>query len=137
MLLRLVLLFTLGALLGGCETLRNTTVASDFDDRSTAYQKVIRWDGLGGTAVLFAAEEVREQFAEKVVAAQGVRVTDYRISRVECKPDQGVATVVMEIDYYREPSITVRTVEDVQQWRYGQENGKKGWRLQSVPPEFP
>lgn len=137
MLLRILLLLSLVALAGGCATVRNKTVASNFDDRSTAYQRVIRWEGLGGSALLFAAESVRGQFAEKAAAAKGVRVTDYRVQRVECNPDQGTATVVIAIDYYREPSVTVGTVEDVQQWRYGEENGKKGWRLVSVPPDFP
>jgi len=44
--------------------------------------------------------------------------------------------VIADIDYFVAPSITVKTVQDIQKWEYVEENGKKSWRLVSLLPEF-
>jgi hypothetical protein len=42
----------------------------------------------------------------------------------------------VEIDYYRPPSITVKTLVDNQEWSYeGPEEGRV-WRLKTLLPEF-
>ena len=56
---------------------------------------------------------------------------------MECIPEKGEATVILEIDYYREPSITMKTVEDKQEWQYLGDEDNKRWWLMTLPPDFP
>jgi len=140
MLLRIMLLLSVSviiALTGGCETIQKTVVASDFEQSSKTYNKMIRWNELEKADVVFPPPDRREEFKEKVKAAKGVKVTDFRIKNLECNPETGEATVVLDIDYYREPSITIKTVEDVQKWKYELEGvGVRRWRLMTMPPDF-
>jgi len=137
MLLRIMLLILVIALLGGCETIKNKNIACELDDCSKSYNKMIRWHELDEAGAVFPAEELREEFARKAKSAKGVTVTDFRIKKMECFPEKGEATVILEIDYYREPSVTVKTVEDKQEWKYVGEIDHKEWRLMTLPPDFP
>ena len=53
-----------------------------------------------------------------------------------CDPEKRKAEVRMELDYYIMPSTTIKTVVDVQQWRYVEEAKHKGWWLETLLPEF-
>jgi hypothetical protein len=137
MLLRIMLLLSIIALVGGCETLRKTSITSEFEQNSKSYNKLIRWNELEKAEAVFPPERLREEFKAKVKAAKGVKVTDFRVKSLECSPDLGEATVVIDIDYYREPSITLRTVEDVQKWKYELVAvGVRRWQLMTLPPDF-
>lgn len=137
MLLRIMLLSVIIALAGGCETIQKNVVANEFEQSSKTYNKMIRWNELDRADMAFPPPDRREEFKEKVKAAKGVKVTDFRVKSLECNPETGEATVVLDIDYYREPSITVKTVEDVQQWKYELEGvGVRRWRLMTMPPDF-
>jgi len=136
MLLRIMLPVMVIAL-AGCGTIRNNKMTWEFEQSSKSYNKMIRWNELDKADAIFPPERLREEFKRKVKVAGGVKVTDFRIKRMECRPERGEATVVLEIDYYREPSVTVKTVEDIQQWEYVSEgNDSRRWRLVSMPPDF-
>ena len=137
MLLRIMLLVSILALAGGCETMENMQTCNEFEQNSKSYNKLIRWNELEKAEAVFPPEQLREEFKGKVKAAKGVKVTDFRIKSLECLPEQGEATVVIDIDYYREPSITLKTVEDVQKWKYELVGvGDRRWLLQTMPPDF-
>jgi hypothetical protein len=137
MLLRIILLLSVLALVGGCETMRNNKISWQLEESTKSYNHMIRWNEVDKTADLFPPDTLREEFRRKVQAAKGVHVTDVRVKSKVCYPKRGEAIVVMDIEYYREPSVTVRTVEDVQNWRYVEE-GKDNWiwRLMTLPPDF-
>jgi hypothetical protein len=63
-------------------------------------------------------------------------VVDYRIKNVVCDPEKRKAEVKAELDYYIMPSTKVKTVVDMQKWRYVEEAEQKGWRLETLLPEF-
>jgi hypothetical protein len=137
MLMRFMLLVTVIALLGACETIHNYNVAHELDENSKSYNLMLRWNELDKAETIFPPEKNREDFKEKVKAAKGVRVADYRIKSKECSVEKGEAKVVIDIDYYREPSIKLRTVEDVQKWKYVEEaKDVWKWRLMTLPPDF-
>ncbi len=137
MLLRIMLLLSIIAIAGGCGTIRNNKITWEFEQSSKGYNKMIRWNELDKADAIFPPERLREEFREKVREAKGVKVTDFRIKSMECSPEKGEATVIMEIDYYREPSVTLKTVEDRQKWEYVTEENDSGrWRLMTMPPEF-
>jgi hypothetical protein len=137
MLLRITPLILVVALLGGCETMKNKNIAWELDESSKSYNKMLRWHELDSASLVLPPEELQKEFASKVQAAKNVTVTDFRIKKMECLPEKGKATVILDIDYYREPSITMKTVEDRQEWNYVEQNGKKRWRLMTLPPDFP
>jgi hypothetical protein len=137
MLLRIMLLIVVIALLGGCETLKKKNIAWELDEYSKNYNKMIRWHELDKAGAIFPPEELQAEFTRKADSAKDVTVTDFRIKKMECSPEKGEATVILDIDYYREPSVTVKTVEDKQEWKYVGENGNKHWRLMTLPPDFP
>lgn len=137
MLLRIMLLLSLIALVGGCETLRNNNISWQLEQSTKNYNHLIRWNELDKAVLLYPPDSLREEFRRKVQAAKGAHITDVRVKSQVCSPTKGVATVEIEIEYYREPSVTIRTVEDVQNWRYVEE-GKDNWiwRLMTLPPDF-
>src|SRR5512139_3717590 len=98
MLLRIMLLVSIIALAGGCETMRNVNITTEFEQNSKSYNKLIRWNELEKAEAIFPPERLREEFKGKVKAAKGVKVTDFRIKSLECLPEQGEATVVIDID---------------------------------------
>lgn len=138
MLIRIILLVFAIALMGGCETIKNKTVTWELEENSKSYNKMLRWNEMEKAELIFPPDELREEFKRKVQAASTVKVTDYRVKKMECSPEKGEATVIVDIDYFREPSITLRTLEDRQEWKYVEEaGGKKRWRLMTLPPDFP
>jgi hypothetical protein len=137
MLLRIMLLLSVIALVGGCETIRNKNIGFEFEQKTKSYNLLMRWNELDKAVAVFPPDRLREEFRQKVKAAKGVTVTDVRVKSQSCLPKKGEATVVTEIDYYREPSVTVRSVEDVQAWQYVEEEKDAWvWRLMSLPPDF-
>lgn len=137
MLLRIMPLILVVALLGGCETMKKRNIAWELDENSKRYNKMLRWHEMETAALVFPPQELQQEFARKVQAAKNVTVTDFRIKKMECFPEKGEATVILDIDYYREPSITMKTVEDKQEWKYLGEKDNRRWRLMTLPPDFP
>lgn len=137
MLQRIMLLIIVIALLGGCETMNKKHIAWELDECSKSYNGMIRWHELDKAAAVFSPKELQEEFMRKADSAKGVTVTDFRIKKMECSPEKGEATVILDIDYYREPSVTVKTVEDKQEWKYVGEKENKKWQLMTLPPDFP
>jgi hypothetical protein len=137
MLLRIMLLLSVIALVGGCETIRYKNIGHEFEQNSKSYNHMVRWNELDKAIAVFPPDQLREEFRQKVKAAKGVTVTDVRVKSQSCSPKKGEAMVVTDIDYYREPSVTVRTVEDVQNWQYvEEEKDVRVWRLMSLLPDF-
>ena len=134
---RIILLLSAVVLLGACQTMRNKSASESFEQSSTTYNKMIRWDEMTSAQYAFPHEELREEYGRRVESAKGVKITDYRVKSTECPPEKGEATVIVEFEYYREPSVTTRTVMDVQKWKYVDEKGSRSWRLMSLLPQFP
>ena len=79
---------------------------------------------------------MKEEYSQRARAAKGVMITDYRVAYQECNPEKKIAKVVVDIDYYTPPSVTLKSVVDVQKWEYVDINDKKTWKLKSLLPEF-
>jgi len=132
----LFLVLTTASSCGTVNTLKNMNAANDFQESAKTYNWMLRWHELESAEATFAAEALREEYSERVKAAKGVTITDYRIRSQVCKPENNEGKVVVEIDYFIPPSVTLKTVEDIQKWTYVEKNGKKSWRLTSLLPEF-
>jgi hypothetical protein len=127
-----VLLFPLAS----CQTLREERIAGDFNKGSKAYLRMVRWHEVGTTPLYFVNDPLREEFKKRVEDAKDVKIADYRVKYQDCRPGEGKADVTVEWDYYIPPSITLKTVEDIQKWQYFNTLEKQGWVLMSLYPEF-
>ncbi len=134
--IRMTLIFLL--LLGtcACSSLKTMQAANDFGTSSRKYNEMLRWRELTSAGMTFADQSVKDEFIKRAMAAKDVNIADYRVLLQDCSPADGVATVIVDIDYYIPPSVTVKTLEDVQKWKYVGKEGNKSWRLVSLPPEF-
>jgi hypothetical protein len=107
----------------------------EFDESLYEYNDSLRWNAWNRTG-LYPSHSILEEFNKRIAAAENVRVVDCRIVSQTYSEERREATVRVEIDYYKVSSQTVRTLHDTQKWAYLQENGRKGWRLVSLLPEF-
>jgi hypothetical protein len=139
MLIRIMILLFVLTTAASCSTVttvRNMNAANDFQESAKIYNWMIRWHELEKAESTFAADSMRKEYSERVKAAKGVTIADYRIRNQECSPEKKEGTVIVEIDYFIPPSVTLKTVEDVQTWTYVEKEGKRAWRLTSLLPEF-
>ncbi|GFE56546.1 hypothetical protein [Geobacter sp. AOG1] len=127
----IIALLCLTAILAGCETLY--PYREQFDKSSRDYNRMVRWSELNQAAVSYADKTTRPEYEKHLVAAKGVKIADYRVKSVDYYEDKKTAEVLVEFDYYGPSGLTLRTVEDRQQWHYVE---KSGWRLTSMPPAF-
>lgn len=132
---RIVVLFVLATVLAGCRT-PLYVVAEQFEKSSREYNRSLRWQEMEQACLTFSAKEIKDECLARTRGAKGVSMADYRVTSTDLDPEKGTATVRMELDYYILPSTRLQTVEDTQQWRYAEEEGAKGWRIVTPPPEF-
>ncbi|GAB7028171.1 hypothetical protein [Geotalea toluenoxydans] len=130
---RMVLLAASLLMFSGCNF--GYIVKENFDKTSRSYATMLRWQEFDA-GVAYVDAPLRDDYRKRVEAARGIRVLDSRILSKDCDTEAKKAEVVMELDYNISPSTTVRTVTDLQKWRYFDEGEKKGWRLESLLPEF-
>jgi hypothetical protein len=123
-------------LLAGCATMKNYNIETEFEKRSRDYVQHIRWNELESNITDYVSVPVREEYRKKLAKTGEIKVVDYRIKAVSCDPVKGEASLKVELDYYRPPSITVRTVIDKQEWSYEGPEDSRVWRLKSPPPDF-
>ncbi len=133
---RIIVLLMILVATGACARIKTLNEVNDFETSSNSYNQMLRWHELNKAGLTFSDDSVREQYSERARAAKGVTITDYRVLFKECNPEKKTAKVVVEIDYFISPSVTLKTLEDVQKWEYVVSNDKKGWRLKTPLPEF-
>ena len=63
-----------------------------------------------------------------------IKVTGFEITDRNVNPEQTEATVEGKLNYYKNNSATIRTLEFNQRWWY--EDNTKKWLLDSAFPEF-
>lgn len=132
---RAVPFLLLTAVLAGCRT-PLYLMTEQFEQSSREYNRSLRWQELEQACLTFAAKDVKDDCLGRAKAAREVSMADYRVTSTDLDPEKGTASVRMEHDYYVLPSTRLRTVEDVQQWRYAEEEGAERWRIVTPPPEF-
>jgi uncharacterized protein YceK len=123
-------------LLNGCAAMKIAKIGTECDTSTKDYNRLVRWDELDNALSIYVSPSMKEEYRKRIPDAEKVKIVDYRVKTKECDPVKGVATVKVEIDYYRPPSITVKTLVDNQEWSYeGPEEGRV-WRLKTLLPEF-
>ncbi len=99
------------------------------------YNQLLRWQDFD-RAALFSSASVSDKFRERVMAAKGVRITDYQIIDVKYNEKTLEASAVVTFSYYLITKGLLANLTDNQKWAYIEEDGDKAWRLKSLLPEF-
>jgi hypothetical protein len=129
---RLILLFLL--VIGSACTLL-FPLKDEFERNSKGYNEMLRWQEFE-KAVAYVDPARRADYRKRIEVVGDIKVVDYRIKNVAYDPEKRTAEVRLELDYYLMPSTTVKTVVDMQKWRYVEDADQKGWRLETLLPEF-
>ncbi|MBI1921400.1 MAG: hypothetical protein HYS23_10025 [Geobacter sp.] len=123
-----------------CLVLSACTALLDLEGKlnktSREYNEMVRWQELESACQSHVDKELREECLKRADAARDVKVADYRVVRVERSPSGKEATILVQIEYYIPPSATLKTLDDLQKWRYKNGESGEGWRLVSLPPLF-
>jgi len=137
--IKILAMVVISVALAGCGTLKemkNKDMAVEFDRSARGYNRLVRWHDLDTAEAAFVTPGLRNEYRKRVTAAKEVKIVDYRVKSMECSPIKREGSVVVEIDYYRLPSVEVRTLEDRQLWSYEGEEENRAWRLTTLLPEF-
>jgi len=121
----------------GCNStyMKNYFAMDSFTNTSKSYSNLLRWHEFDAAAAYVDAP-LLEEYQKRIEAARGVSILDLRILDTKYDAENRTAQVLMQFDYNISPSLTVKTVTDLQKWRYLDEGEKKGWRLESLLPVF-
>jgi hypothetical protein len=123
------------ACMTGCSMMLKS--ADKLDERARDYLRMVRWQEVERANLTYVDNKERDTYVKSMAAAKGVKIIDYRIITQECDTDKGTGELRVTYDYLREPSFTVRSVEELQKWRYVEDGTKSGWRLTTPLPNFP
>jgi hypothetical protein len=127
-----LILFFAALFLAACAGVQ---VRSAFDNTLTKYNDLVRWNRID-QAALFAAPSIASEFGKRAEAARNARIFDYQVIDVKYNEKTREASAFVVYSYYTYTSAEVKKVTDNQKWVYTSEDGVKGWRLKSLPPEF-
>jgi len=133
---RILLAAVIALLLNGCATAKIARIGTECENSTKDYNRLVRWNEFESAMVAYVSAPMQEEYRKKLAEAGEVKVVDYRVKMRECDPIIGEASVKVEIDYYRPPSVTVKTVIDYQKWTYDGPENERVWRLKTVLPDF-
>jgi hypothetical protein len=136
---KIVLAAVIPLLLGGCSIYKDVkivNIGTEFDKSSKGYLNLLRWQEFESALTTYVSVPMQDEYRKKIKETGEARIVDYRVKKKECDPARGDATVIAELDYYRPPSVTVKTVVDTQKWSYEGENDQHSWRLTTLLPDF-
>lgn len=136
---KILLVAVIPLLLNGCGTLKdikNANIGNEFTQNAKGYRNLVRWQEFESAISTYVSGPLQEEYRKKVREMGEVKVVDYRVKKEECDPVGRAANVVVELDYYRPPSVTVKTVTDNQKWTYELVGDSGSWRLQTLLPDF-
>jgi len=109
-------------------------IRGEFEQSLNKYNNLLLWNEFE-TASLFAAQPLREEYLSQLKTSN-VRLFDYRIANATYDEKKSKASVEVEIHYYVLSTSKAKTLHDMQEWAYTEENGVKSWRVMSPLPAF-
>ena len=124
-----LLVIGLTILITGCS---HKSISLGLQDTLMQYERAVRWSDF-----ILAAEYLNVSDpgkAQAYAAMEGVKVTDYQVRTASEDQSGRSYSQLVEIQFYREPSIYQQKIMDRQQWEYHTE--KRRWVLTSGLPAF-
>ncbi|MCU0564953.1 MAG: hypothetical protein MUE48_13710 [Desulfobacterales bacterium] len=125
---RWILLLVAAALAVGCASTFDFRREEVFEDTVRAYGRLITWSDFGTASAYLAPD------AENKTVPKGVRVASYDFKQLVYTHDKQAAVNIIEISYYRENDMRLKTIMDQQLWQFNA--AKQAWQLKSGFPPF-
>ena len=128
-----ILTFLLLLLVSGCATISDQLVMKEFGETSKAYGEAILWSH-------YEAANLYRKSGEQVgknmdfEKFKNIKVAMYDVKQVDLSEDKRRVTQVVEIKYYKQDNMIIKTVRDEQLWEYDPDEDR--WYLSSGLPQF-
>jgi len=124
----MLLVLTAGFLVIGCASTFDFRREEVFEDTVRAYGRLMTWSDFGSAAAFLAPD------APVKTVPEGVRVARYEFKQAIFTQDKLEAVNLIEISYYRDNELKVKTLLDRQLWEFNPAGGT--WLLKSGFPPF-
>jgi hypothetical protein len=120
-------------LLVGCAKINDFTKMDAFDATSRAYSHSIRWSEFDDAAIFIKPSD-DQSLSPAPEVLKMIRVTDYVIRKTAVAEDQTRVFQVVDVTYYRNDRMVVKTISEKELWEWNAEAQK--WELSSGLPDF-
>ena len=127
----LICIFVL--ILVGCTKIEDMKKMDRFDVTTRAYTHSIRWSEFEDAALFLKPDEDESNLPDREFMKL-IRVTDYTIKKTAVSEDQTKVFQIVDISYYRNDRMVVKTIREKELWEWNEE--KKEWELSSGLPKF-
>ena len=130
---KLGLFYFLLLFVAGCASVSDRLTMNKFGEASSAY----------GEAILFSHYEAANLYRKSGGAAdkppdfeklKNIKVAMYDVKQVDLSEDKRHVSQVVEIKYYKQDNMIIKTVRDEQLWEYDPDDNR--WYLSSGLPQF-
>ena len=122
-------------ILVGCTKIEDMKKMDRFEVTTRAYTHSIRWSEFEDAALFLKAEEEEEESnSPDPEFMKLIRVTDYTIKKTAVSEDQTKVFQIVDISYYRNDRMVVKTIREKELWEWSEE--KSEWELSSGLPKF-
>ena len=120
-------------LLVGCAKIQDMKKMDRFDVTTRAYTHSIRWSEFEDAAMFLKSTEDDSNSPDPEFLKL-IRVTDYSIKKTAVSEDQTQVFQIVDISYYRNDRMIVKTIREKELWEWDVE--KKDWQLSTGLPKF-
>jgi hypothetical protein len=112
----------------GCASTFDFRREEVFEETVRTYGRLITWSDFGSAGAYLAPDATVKS------VPQGVRVAGYDFKQLVFTQDKLAAVNVVEINYYRETELRLKTLLDRQLWEFNAD--RQTWMLKSGFPPF-
>jgi len=120
-------------LLVGCTQINDFTKLDNFNATSLAYSHAIRWSEFDEAEIYIKPSKDKSNSPSPEVMKL-IRVTDYVIRKTAIAEDQTQVVQIVEVTYYRNDRMVVKSIREKELWEWDAEAQK--WELTSGLPDF-
>ncbi len=131
--LRKIMIFVSVLLMVGCAEINEFTKLDNFDATSRAYSHAIRWSDFNEAEIYMKASANKSDSPDPELVKL-IRVTDYVIKKTAVSEDQNQVIQIVEVTYYRNDRMVVKSIPDKELWEWDEKAQK--WELTSGLPDF-
>ena len=120
-------------LLVGCTKIEDMKKMDRFDVTTRAYTHSIRWSEFED-AVMFLKSTEEDSNSPDPELLKMIRVTDYAIKKTAVSEDQTQVVQIVDISYYRNDRMIVKTIREKELWEWDVE--KKRLAIKHRPAQI-
>ncbi len=125
--------FLLLLLVPGCASVSDRLTMNKFSEASKAYGEAILWSHYEA-ANLYRKSGGAASKPPDFEKFKNIKVAMYDVKQIDLSEDKRHVSQVVEIKYYKQDNMIIKTVRDEQMWEYDPDENR--WYLSSGLPQF-